>query len=212
MAVDVINPGDDSETTDDERTREGVDEIQEGAEIIEKAIGLNRVADILRSRGLENLVSRVQDASREVERAGYEEIQHGMRLVQEADEHQKAHQVATLVLHEPQYVASWQGPIKAITRVVDRSVPVEDFIAAAHGDVEVGHKRREETLHLGDWLTRVEAGAIRTTEEALRVGLAIVSFIADVETIRDHVPASVWRAIWTALESLFEFLPFLRFA
>lgn len=205
-------PGDMSDPADQALMKDGVDKIEEGELDIEDAAQITKTMEILKRRGLNVLASRVSRVGQELNHIGHEMIHFGNEEIEQADRHALAHKVADLVQSEPQQLTVWQGEIQAITQVIQHSVSVRAFVAGAEGDAEKGRQRRDEALHLGDWLTRVEAGAIRTAEDAIRVGLAIVSFIADVETIRDHVPEPVWRAIWAALESLFEFLPFLRFA
>lgn len=226
MAVDRISPNGEKEpptgdgnvpadlddATEQALMKDGVDKIVEGQRDIADAAQFNKTVEILRRRGLSVLASRVNQVGQELNHIGHDMIHFGNEEIEQADRHALAHKVAYLVRSEPQQLAAWQGDIQAITQVIQHSVPMRAFIAGAEGDADKGRQRRDEALHLGEWLTRVEAGAIRTAEDALHVGLAIVSFIADIETIRDHVPEPVWRAIWAALESLFEFLPFLRFA
>ncbi len=206
-----MRDADEEEDADeDARMRSGAAEINQGIEILEEVPHLNKAIEILRRRGYTQIVETLSNAEKELVHAGTESMHQGEEIIQHAEEHHRAHQVADLILSEPQQLAAWQGHIQTITTAIARHVPERVFIEAAGGNEVVGRQRREDALRLGDWLAHLEAGAVQTAKEAFQIGIGIVTFVADTETILDHVPGPVKHTIMAALQALFALLPFLR--
>jgi hypothetical protein len=97
-------------------------------------------------------------------------------------------QLAVQIVQMPQQLVEWNDAVGTITQTIKQRVTAEQFAAAAEGDAISGRRLREQIISLGVAIRHSLSQAIELIDDARRVVMEIVEFLAAVLTILDHVP------------------------
>jgi hypothetical protein len=162
------------------RDQAAFSEVEEKAAAQLRQLNNSELADILDVDADQHM----QDATHQME-LGIVELEKAGQLRHET----VWEQLAVQIVQTPQQLVVWNDAVGTITQTVKQRVTVEQFAAAAEGDVIRGRHLREQIISSGVAIRHSLNQAIELIDDARRVVMEIVEFIAAVLTVLDHVPA-----------------------